>query len=127
MSVQTGLDDVIVVDLPRELEGHSELQTVVETVRHTGGRDVIVDFSTVDVVGSMTFSRLLELRRVLRQMGHKLVLCSLAPQTRGVFATVQLDRLFDFVKDKTAALASLQSCARSCVTEQSRTRPSPRV
>ncbi len=124
MSVQTGLQDVIVVDLPRELEGHGELQTVVETVRHKGACDVIVDFSRADVVGSLTFSRLLELRWVLRRLGRKLVLCSVAPETKGVFAIVQLDRLFNFVEDKTAALASLQDCARSRVTTQSHTGPS---
>jgi hypothetical protein len=74
MSIQTGLEDVIVVDLPQELEGHRELQTVMETVRQRGGCDVIVDFSRVDIVGSLTFSRLLELRWVLRRSGHKLVL-----------------------------------------------------
>ena len=124
MSIQTGLEDVIVVDLPRELEGHGELQTVVETVRQRGACDVIIDFSKVDVVGSLTFSRLLELRWVLRGLGHKLVLCSVAPETRGVFAIVQLDRLFDFVEDKTAALASLQGYVPVRVATQSRTGPS---
>jgi len=127
MSIQTGLEDVIVVDLPRELEGHRELQTVVETVRHRGGCDVIVDFSKADVVGSLTFSRLLELRWVLRRSGHKLVLCSVAPETRGVFAIVQLDRLFEFVEDKVAALASLQARARSHVTTPSQTESSART
>ncbi len=127
MSVQTGLEDVIVVDLPRELEGHSELQTVVEMARQRGRCDVIVDFSTVDVVGSLTFSRLLELRRLMRDLGHKLVLCGVAPQTRGVFVTVQLDRLFDFVEDKTAALARLQGCAPAHFATRSHTGPSSRT
>jgi anti-anti-sigma regulatory factor len=124
MSVQTGLEGVIVVDLPRELEGHNELQAVLEMIRHRGGCDVIVDFSKADVAGSLTFSRLLELRSVLRTSGHKLILCSVAPQTKGVFATVQLDRLFSFVEDKTAALASLEGCAEARFAAESHTGPS---
>lgn len=127
MSVQTGLEDVIVVDLPRELEGHNELQTVVETIRRRSGCDVIVDFSNADIVGSPTFSRLLELRRLLRELGRKLVLCGVAPKTRDVFITVQLERLFDFVEDKTAALASLEGRERPRFSPQSPTKPSPRT
>lgn len=108
MGVQTRPDEVIVVDLPRELEGHNALQAVVENVHHKGDCDVVVDFSKADIVGSLTFSRLLELRRLVRKSGHKLVLCSVAPETRSVFSVVQLEKLFDFAEDRRAALVRLQ-------------------
>jgi anti-anti-sigma factor len=108
MGVQTWSPDVIFVNLPREMDRHSELQTVVDTLRRKGDHNVVVDFSRVDLVGSLTFSRLLELRSLLRASGRRLVLCNVAPATKGVFTVAQLDRLFDFVKDKRAALASLQ-------------------
>jgi len=107
MGVQTWSEDVIVVDLPRNLEEHNELQTVVETLRHRGDYDVVVNFSDAEIVGSLTFSRLLELRSLSRASGRKLVLCGVAPATRAVFTAVLLDGLFDFTEDKPAALASL--------------------
>jgi anti-anti-sigma regulatory factor len=70
----------------------------------------VVDFSNADVVGSLTFSRLLELRKLLHESGRKLVLCSVAPAARAVFTVALLDKLFDFVEDRPAALASLQGC-----------------
>jgi anti-anti-sigma factor len=112
MSIDSSPENLVVVNLPRELEGHSkELQTVVEMVRHTRDRDVVVDFSNTDVVGSLTFSRLLELRRQVRESRHKLVLCGVAPAAKAVFSVASLDKLFDFAEDQPAALASLQGCA----------------
>lgn len=112
MTVNTSVENLIVVDLPRELEGHSnELQGVVEMVLHAGDCDVVVDFSNTDIVGSLTFSRLLELRQLLRGFRHKLVLCGVSPAARAVFSVALLDKLFHFVQDKSAALASLQGCA----------------
>jgi hypothetical protein len=51
MSIHRWLQDVILVDLPLELEKHSELQTVVGMVRNGSDCDIVIDFSHVDVVG----------------------------------------------------------------------------
>jgi anti-anti-sigma factor len=111
MGIQTWSEDLIVVDLPRELEAHSsELQSVVDTLRCKSICDVVVNFSNTDIVGSLTFSRLLELRRVLRDSGRKLVLCSVAPAAKAVFTIALVDKLFDFAEDVPAALATLQAC-----------------
>jgi anti-anti-sigma factor len=111
MGVDSSVKNLIVVDLPGELEGHgNELQAVVEMVLHGGDCNVVVDFSNTDIVGSLTFSRLLELRRLLRGSGQKLVLCGVSPTARAVFSVTLLDKLFDFVEDKPIALASLQGC-----------------
>jgi len=112
MGIDSSPENLIIVSLPREVEGHcNELQTVAEMVRLTGGCDVVVDFSNADIVGSLTFSRLMELRWLLCESQHKLVLCGVNPATRAVFSVALLDKLFDFVEDKPAALASLQAPA----------------
>jgi anti-anti-sigma regulatory factor len=69
---------------------------------------VVIDFSDVAIVGSPTFARLLELRQVLLDSGHKLVLCGLSPATKGVFTVTRLDSTFAFVEDRFAALARVQ-------------------
>ena len=108
MSIHRWSEDVILVDLPRELEKHNELQTVIGMVRDRGDCDVVIDFSHVDVVGGACLAGLLEVRRLLHDGGHKLTLCSVAPATKGVFTIARLDDLFEFVEDRFAALASLQ-------------------
>lgn len=108
MSIQSWSDGVILVDLPHELEEHKELQTVMKMIQEKGDSNIVIDFSSVDIVGSTTFARLLELRQVLQDSGHKLVLCGLRPATKGVFSIARLDSVFAFVEDRFAALASLQ-------------------
>ncbi len=112
MAINTSLDNLIVVELPQDLGEHgNELQTAIDMVLHAGDCDVVVDFSDTDIVGSLTFSRLLELRTLLHGAGLRLVLCGVSPAVKGVFAVAQLDGLFDFAKDVPAALARLQGFA----------------
>jgi len=96
------------VNLPPGLQDQDELQRAIAMVREKGDCNVVIDFSNVDVAGGATFTRLLELRQVLRDSGHKLVLCGLSPATKGIFTIVRLDGTFDFVEDRFAALATVQ-------------------
>jgi len=109
MRAENWPENVVLVRLPREMQKHAELQTTIDAVSRRRELDVVVDFSDVDIVGSPTFSRLLELRSVLRESRHRLVLSHVAPATKGVFSVAQLDRLFDFAENKSAALAVLHS------------------
>jgi len=108
MSIHRWSEDVILLDLPRELEKHGELQTVIGMVRDRGDCDVVVDFSHVDVVGGACLARLLEMRRLLTDCGRKLTLCSVVPAIKGVFTIVRLETLFEFAEDRFAALARVQ-------------------
>src|SRR4030042_6985390 len=76
MSIHRWSQDVILVDLPRELEKHNELRAVIGMLRDRGDCDVVVDFSHVDVVGGECLARLLEMRRLLNGCGRKLTLSS---------------------------------------------------
>jgi len=108
MSIHRWSQDVILVDLPGELEKHGELQTVIEMLRDGDICDVVVDFSHVDVVGGACLAGLLELRKLLRDSGHKLILCGVTPATKGVFTITRLGNLFEFAEDRFTALASPQ-------------------
>jgi anti-anti-sigma factor len=109
MTVRSWSEDVILVDLPRELEKQNELQTVIGMVRDRGSCDVVVDFSDVDVVGGACLALLLEVRRQLNDCGHRLTLCNVAPATKGVFTVARLDHLFEFAEDRFSALVGLQT------------------
>jgi anti-anti-sigma factor len=108
MPIESSTEDTIVVDLPPEQEMRTELESLMEMVSFKGHCDVVIDFSKVDIVNSPSFCRLLKLRTLLVDRGHRLVLCSLAANTKGIFAVTGLDRVFEFADDKSDALTRVQ-------------------
>ena len=108
MGIQNWSENIVLVDLPQEPEIADELKSVIEIVRDRGDCDVVIDFSSVDIVTSSSLSKLLKLRKVLADYGHRLVFCSVAAPTRGIFKVTALDKIFELVEDKSVALAGLQ-------------------
>ncbi len=108
MGIQNWSEEILLVDLPQEPELGDELKTTTEMVRDRGDCDVVVDFSSVDIVTSSSLSKLLRLRKLLVDCGHRLVFCNVAPATKGIFTVTGLDGIFELVDDKFVALAGLQ-------------------
>jgi len=108
MGIQNWSEDVVLVDLPQEPQIGDELKSITQIVRDRGDCDVVIDFSSVDIVTSSSLSKLLRLRKLLTDCGHQLVFCNVAPATKGVFTVTGLDGVFELVDDKFVALASLQ-------------------
>ncbi|MBN1393259.1 MAG: STAS domain-containing protein [Sedimentisphaerales bacterium] len=108
MGIQNWSEDIILVDLPQEPNMGDELKTVTDMARDRGDCDVVIDFSAVDIVTSSSLSKLLKLRKLLVDCGHRLVFCNVAPATRGIFTVTGLDGIFELADDKFVALASLQ-------------------
>ncbi|GAF99815.1 unnamed protein product, partial [marine sediment metagenome] len=65
MGIQNLPENVVLVDLPQEPEMADELISVTEIVRDRDGCNVVIDFSSVDIVTSSSLSKLLKLRKVL--------------------------------------------------------------
>jgi anti-anti-sigma factor len=108
MGIQNWSEDVILVDLSPEPNTGEELKTLTTIVRDRGDCDVVVDFAEIDIITSSSLSALLRLRKLVGDCGHRLVFCSVAPATKGVFAVTGLDGVFEIVGDKFVALAGLQ-------------------
>ena len=108
MGIQNWSEDIILVDLPQEPELGDELKSATEAVRDRGDCEVVIDFSNVDIITSSSLSKLLKLRKLVGDCGHRLVFCSVAPATKGIFTITGLDGIFEIVDDKFVALASLQ-------------------
>ena len=102
-------EDIVFVTLLQTPLGQDKLQRIIDRVRERVDCDVIVDFSGVETAGGAMFTQLLELRELLQAGGHMMILCGVAPATRGVFTIARLDEVFDFVKDRFAALAHFQT------------------
>ncbi|MCF7974435.1 MAG: STAS domain-containing protein [Phycisphaerae bacterium] len=108
MGIQNWSEDILLVDLPQEPEMGDELKNVISEVRDRGDCDVVIDFSNVDIVTSSSLSKLLKLRKLLGDCGHRLVFCSVAAATKGIFTVTGLEGVFDMSDDKFVALAGLQ-------------------
>lgn len=108
MGIQNWSEDIVLVDLPQEPNTGDELKTVTGITRDRGNCDVVIDFSSVDIVTSSSLSKLLKLRKLLADCGHQLIFCNVAPATKGIFTVTGLDGVFEIVEDKFVALASLQ-------------------
>ncbi len=107
MGIKDLAENVILVDAPPEPSLNEELKNVTDVVRERGDCDVVIDFSHVDIVTSSSLSKLLKLRKLLSDCEHRLVLCSVATATKGIFSVTALDAVFTMVKDQSAALESL--------------------
>ena len=108
MSIQRWSEDVILVDLPEELETHGELQTVIAMLRNAAPCDVVVDFSQVCAVHGAWLTQLHKIQKLAHEHGHRLTLCGLSPATRAVFTIAHIDNVFEFAEDRFAALAGPQ-------------------
>ena len=106
MSIQRWSKDVILVDLPEDLRKYNGLQTIIAMLRDEIACDVVVDFSHVQVVGGAWLTQLQKIQKLANEGGRKLILCDVAPKTRGVFTIARIEDLFEFAEDRFTALAS---------------------
>jgi anti-anti-sigma factor len=108
MGIQNWSETIVLVDLPQEPEMGDELKDLTEIIRDRGDCDVVINFSSVDIVSSSSLSKLLKLRKLVGDCGHRLVFCSVALATKGIFTVTGLDGVFELADDKFVALAALQ-------------------
>ncbi|MBN2019813.1 MAG: STAS domain-containing protein [Sedimentisphaerales bacterium] len=108
MGIQNWSENIILVDLPAEPMLADELKTVTEISKDRGDCDIVMDFSSVDIITSSSLSKLLKLRKMLLDWDHQLVFCNVAPATKGIFTVTGLEGVFKVVDDKFIALAGLQ-------------------
>ncbi len=107
MATQNLSEHVLLVTLPAEPQLSRDLEAVAHATHPTSDRDVIVDFSLVEILPSATICHLIVLTRMLSAAGRELVLCSVSPNIKAVFRRVGLHNLFQFAADVPAALQSL--------------------
>jgi anti-anti-sigma factor len=101
--------DVLLVELPSKSPKITrELNAVNEAISKKGNRDVIIDFTGVEIINSANISNLLILHNLLQKSGHRLVLCNVATVTKCIFVVAGLSEVFEFVDDKPMALSTVQ-------------------
>jgi anti-anti-sigma factor len=107
MAVHNLSESILLITLPQEPDRSSELETAARLTTPRTSRHIIVDFSRVETMSSVTICGLIILNRLLSTAGRQLILCSVSPNVMAIFRKVGLSRLLQFVADKTAAQESL--------------------
>ena len=69
-------------------------------------RKLLLNFSTVELLGSATFGKLITLARKMKAQGGVLKLCNIGPEIHEVFVITKLNRFFDIKEDESDALAA---------------------
>jgi len=85
MGIQNWSENIMLVDLPAEPEIADEMKTVISLVVDRGDCDVVIDFSSVDIVTSSSLSSMLRLRKLLNDCGKRLVSATWLRRQRGFF------------------------------------------
>lgn len=85
-----------------------ELRTQYEThLRKRGRPEVVVDLSGVGFAGSAALGNFVALHRVARQNGGRLIFCNVEPTVTEAFRASKLEPLFEFVRDRDAAMEAV--------------------
>ena len=113
MAIQDYSDNIILVELPAEPEIRQELDKVIEIVGQRTDCDVAVDLSNVDIMTSLSLSGFIQLYKLLTDSGRRLVFYNTSSVTRNIFRVTCFDGIFEFIDDKSDALASLEPVGKS--------------
>ncbi len=108
MEIEKLTEDVIYVVLPPEPRIREKLKELNEMVSKNCDFNVVIDFSYIEVLTSITISNLITLQSWLDKSGYKLVLCKVAVVTKCIFDVAGLDKVFKFTADKFDALSALK-------------------
>ncbi len=109
MGIQNLSKNVVFVDLPSDtLQIGDELKNLNEIISTRSDCDVVIDFFRVEILNSSSLGNLMILRKLMEEHGHQLVLCNVAVMTKYIFTVAGLDKVFDFVDDRFAAMAAME-------------------
>ncbi|MFA5553524.1 MAG: hypothetical protein WDA68_03070 [Phycisphaerae bacterium] len=100
-------ENYLFIILSRNPAQSEDLQKINLEMSSTPDRDVILDFSLVQVITSAMVSNLLILRGLLQAANRKLVICNISFLNKCVFTVCGLQEQFYFAANKEAALEIL--------------------
>jgi len=113
MNTQRLDPNVLFVVLPAEPQLRPELALMRENVSRTGGLNLILELSRVEIITSPSIGGLLLMQRLLAEQGYRLVLCDVCLATKCILRVAGLDTFFEYARDKFEALTVLRRPERS--------------
>jgi len=109
MKIENIENDIIICSVRPEPLFGDELAAITEIVHNDIDINVIVDFSSVNIIRSSSLTKLLKLRQALVSRNHQIVLCNIHALTKSIMEITDLSRVFSIVIDKQAAISMLHS------------------
>lgn len=110
MNLTKEINDVIIVKLPAEPGLRAETDCVIQQLQTDGHRSVIMDFSNVDIMTSMTLSGFLKVRELVTEQNNRLIFTNVNHLTRDIFKVCCFDSVFEFALDNDQALQAIEKC-----------------
>jgi anti-anti-sigma factor len=104
MQIESPLEGTLFAVLSPKPQTGKDLLEILRVVG-TKKYNVVIDFSKVDIITGESIGILLRIGRSTMGRGKRLKLCSVNPETKGIFATVNLNETFEFAEDVRTALA----------------------
>src|SRR4030042_3466003 len=109
MGIQNVSKNVLFVDLPSNASQiEKELENLNETVSTGSDCDGVIYFFRVEIITSSSLSNLMILRKLMQGHERQLIFCNVAIMTKYIFTVAGLDKIFDFVDDRSAAIAATE-------------------
>ena len=109
MGIQDFSEDVLLVTLPQQPQQSDELEAVNARLSEAIDRDIVMDFSQVEILTSESICGLLILAKLLAGAGYQLVLYSLPPAINDIFVRTGLLSVFEFADNERDALAHVEN------------------
>ena len=109
MTIKNYSDDIILVELPAEPDIRAELDHVMYLIGQGRTCDCFVDFSCVNIISSMALSGFLQLRKLIKNAGRRLIFYNTSNITKDIFRVTCLDAVFEYSDDINAAEKMLTS------------------
>ncbi len=107
MAIEKWSDQVTIVHLGTDPQFTDDLSSLDSSLRG-GLTHVILDFAGVQFLNSSNLSRLLRLRKVLHDSGHRLILSGISTKAWSTFLVTGLDKVFEYAEAVPMGLAMVQ-------------------
>jgi anti-anti-sigma factor len=107
MAIQEWSESIRVVQLNDDPYFTEDLSALEEDLDEKATH-IVLNFAAVGFINSSNVARLLRLRKKMLSLQKHMVLCEVSTQVWSIFMVTGLDKIFDFVKDVTTALAKVQ-------------------
>jgi len=107
MAIQTSSEGFILVTLSQRPHLGHELERINEIACDGCNYDVLIDFSSVQILTSASICNLLLLRELLIAVGHQVFLCSVSLPVKCIFIRLGLETLFEFADDRFGVLETV--------------------
>jgi anti-anti-sigma factor len=99
-----GFDESVILDTYHIDQVSKQLFGLIDD---QNSRRIVLDFATIKMLSSQTLGVLIKMKRKLDELGGKMVISGIDPRLYRVFKVTNLQSIFEFFENNSAAVAAL--------------------